>query len=171
MPARTAGFSALEFTLVLTVVSLVIYAILPSVEGTLQAAHETVVRQTAQAMQESLKLVALKHRTQANPQPVFDLVGVGDGTLDLNRAGFPIGTTRHAGEQRTMQVRDCAALWYAMLGGVPPSAAVVGNADFRVQTRFDSRHGLGCFYRYLRAGEMSIQYYPDDGSVISDARF
>ncbi|NQD37294.1 hypothetical protein HPT27_09665 [Permianibacter sp. IMCC34836] len=176
-----SGFSLLEFALVVMILAAVVYAILPSIGGSLKFAHETVVRQTAVAFRDSLTLVAAKHQLIAHTAnrtvhtghlaQFIDVAGFGNGSLDLNEQGYPIGSDWQAAEQRPLQTRDCLSLWYGLLGGLPPSAAIVGEADFRVQTLFDAQRGLGCSYRYLRAGEMTIRYFPDTGEVNADVQF
>jgi type II secretory pathway pseudopilin PulG len=165
------GFSLLEFAIVVLIVAGVVYALLPHVSDGIKLAHETVVRQTTTAFRDSLRLVSLKHQALMTQQAVYDLRGAGNGELDLNVHGYPIGTGWRAGDARSLHTRDCEALWYGMLGGVPPSAAVSGDSDFRVQTGFDAQHGLGCHYRYRRAGQMAIHYFPDDGTLSADDRF
>ena len=165
------GFSLLEFAVVVLIVALTVYALLPNVSDSLKLAHETVVKQTSSALRESLKLVALKHKALNTTAAVYDLAGVGTQQLDVNPGGFPIGVDRKPGEDRPLNAQDCEALWYALLGGIPPSARVQGDSDFRVQTRFEPSHGLGCHYRYRRGGEMAIQYFPADGVVTADVRF
>ncbi|MFZ5842409.1 MAG: type II secretion system protein [Pseudomonadota bacterium] len=165
------GFSLLEFAVVVLIIAGVVYALIPRVGDSLKLAHETVVTQTSAAYRESLKLVALKHKALNAGSAIYDLAGAGNGQLDLNQSGFPVGVDRTPGEERPLQAQDCEALWYALLGGIPPSASVQGDSDFRVQTRFDASHGLGCHYRYRRGGEMAIQYFPTDGTVTADVRF
>jgi len=165
------GFSLLEFAVVVLIIAGVVYALIPRVGDSLKLAHETVLTQTSAAYRESLKLVALKHKAIGQASAVYDLPGAGNGLLDLNNAGFPIGVDHKPGADRPLQAQDCEALWYALLGGIPPSASIQGDSDFRVQTRFDTNHGLGCHYRYRRGGEMAIQYFPADGVVTADVRF
>lgn len=178
---RNRGFTLLEFAVVVLIITGVVYAILPHIGSTLKFAHETVVRQTAVAFRDSLKLIAAKHQLIAHTasHPVatghlaqfIDVAGVGNGTLDLNERGYPMGSDWHAAEQRALHAADCQSLWYGLLGGLPPSAAIAGDADFRVQTLFDAQQGLGCRYRYLRAGDMAIRYFPDTGQLTADVRF
>ena len=164
------GFTALEFIVVLLIISVVVYAILPKVGDTLLHTHASVVRQTATAFQESLKLVALRHRSLATTAPVYGLQVIGDKQVDVNADGFPIGVGRKKDEQRPLQASDCEQLWHALLGGIPPSAALQGDSDFRVQTQFADDHGLGCRYRYRRVDGLGFSYFPDDGTVTADVR-
>ena len=115
--------------------------------------------------------MALKQKALRQSTASYDLADVGNGKLDLNQAGFPIGIDHTPGVERALQAPDCEALWYALLVGIPPSASILDDSDFRVQTRFDPKHGLGCHYRYRRGGEMAIQYFPADGTVTADVRF
>lgn len=171
MRYRLTGFSAFEFVVVLIIISLTVLAILPSFEGTLKGTRETIVKQTALAMQESLKRIRLRYVAARMSGPAMDLPDIADGTLDLNQAGFPVSTNWQPHQQRPITPADCQALWYALLGGVPPSASITGDTDFRVQTEFDRQLGLGCLYRYRRGGDLAIRYFPDDGSVTADVRF
>jgi len=170
------GFTLLEFALVVTIVAIVVYALIPRIGASLKFSHETVVSQTAMAFRVSLKLVAAKFVVaRQGPRhgsvPTIDLAGAGNGMLDLNAAGNPVGTDWSIADQRALQSQDCLALWYGLLGGLPPSAATVGDSHFRVLTTFDARNGLGCNYRYLRGGDMAIGYFPETGQVTVDARF
>ncbi len=171
------GFSLLEFAVVTLIAIVVVLALIPRIGDGLKWAHETVVRQTGVALRDNLELVSMKVMT-TNQQAVgtgvatrLDLAGVGNGDIDINDKGFPVGTDWRRNEQRTLRSADCEALWPALLGPFAPSARQSGDSDFRVLTTFDLQHGLGCRYRYQNGGEMQLDYYPDDGTVVVDDRF
>ncbi len=165
------GFTLLEFAIVALIISAVVYALIPRISDSLMLTHETVVRQTAAAFRDGLRLIGMKAGLQTEAPLRINVAGVGNGELDLNAAGFPIGVDWQAGQDRPLQAPDCAALWYAVLGALPPSATVFDDSDFRVQTVFERADGLGCRYRYLRGGSMHIHYFPDTGNVTVDDQF
>ena len=169
--SKRHGFSLLEFAIVVLIVSAVVYALIPRISDSLMLTHETVVRQTAAAFRDGLQLIALKAGLQDNATPRYNIAGIGDGQLDLNASGAPIGTDWQPGQDRALQAPDCVALWYAVLGALPPSASVFDTSDFRVQTVFARTTGLGCRYRYLPGGNMHIHYFPDTGTVTVDDQF
>lgn len=174
---RQHGFSLLEFAVVMLIVILVVLALIPRIGDGLKWAHESVVRQTGVAMRDNLELLSMKALTTSQ-QPVgngiatrLDMVGVGSGDIDINAKGFPVGIDWRRDEQRNLRASDCEQLWPALLGPFAPSARQSGESDFRVLTHFDEQHGLGCRYRYRNGGEMTLDYFPNDGTVAVDARF
>lgn len=168
---RARGFSLLEFAIVAMIITAVVYALIPRVSASLMLTHERAVQHTASAFESGLKLVALKVQASNRIGAIRDLAGIADGKLDLNAQGYPIGTDWQLNSTRALQAPDCEQIWYAVLGPLPPSAALVGDTDFRVQTVFEPDHGLGCRYRYRRGGEMHIHYFPDQGMLTADVRF
>ncbi len=174
---RQHGISLLEFAVVILIVVLVVLTLIPRIGDGLKWAHESVVRQTSVALRDNLELLSMKVLT-THQLPIgngvatrIDLTGVGNGNLDINDKGFPVGTDWRRGEQRSLRSSDCEALWLALLGPFAPSARQSGESDFRVLTTFDPQHGLGCRFRYLNGGDMALDFYPDDGTVVVDDRF
>lgn len=164
------GFSAFELMLVVLVFALVIYALLPRAADGLKLAHETVLRQSASAFSDSLRHVQLLRTARQLEGEQFDVQGLGDGTLDLNSAGFPVGTRRVRGDL-LLRAQDCVDLWRALLGPAAPTVSLLPGADFQVRLGNASSSGASCIYSYQRGGALQLRYYPADGRVTSTVRF
>ncbi len=169
-PARHQGFSAFELLLVMLVFALVMYALLPRAADGLKLAHETVLRQTAAAFSDSLRHVQLLRSARQLNGEHFDLPGIADGTLDLNSAGFPVGTRRVRGDT-LLRAQDCLDLWRALLGPAAPTVSLLPGADFQVRLGAGAQRGAVCVYSYQRGGRLQLRYQPADGQVTSTVRF
>jgi hypothetical protein len=103
---------------------------------------------------------------------VQNLPGVGDGTIDTNNIGYPIGTTKGTGNENIgVGNTGCEGVWNGVLSN-PPSVSVLNdNQTYRGYRHTSSRV---CSYVYRGNGDtgnqntglLVIKYDSRDGSVV-----
>ncbi len=116
--------------------------------------------------------VRAMYRSQGHAVRVQNLSGYGDGSIDTNNLGFPIGTNKgNSNENIGMGEAGCVGVWSGILID-PPTVSEFNNVQqYRSYRHTDSKV---CSYVYRGAGDMGnqdsgllvIKYDSRDGSVV-----
>lgn len=158
MKQQQKGFTMIELIVVIVILGVLAAIALPRFMDATEDAHTAAVKGTGGALAAGVALARAQwelNRAKGIATPGTNLVGFGDGTVDVNASGWPIGT---AG------ALNCAQLWTALLQG---SAPVLGT-DYTATTS-----GTACTYTYeldgRTAGERTISYESASGVVTTSA--
>lgn len=118
----------------------------------------------------SVRTVKTIFNAQGHSTRVQNLNGFGDGTIDTNNIGYPIGTTKGNGNENIgVGNQGCVDLWNGLLED-PPSVALNNGADYRAYRHSSNKF---CSYAYRKNGDTAnrnnsqiiIRYDSNTGNV------
>ena len=168
---RRNGFTLIELTMVLIIVGILAALALPRFADLSEQAELAQAEGIAGALRSAVLTVKAVYRSQGHSVRVQDLTGYGDGTIDTNNLGYPIGTTKGSSNENIGQGGlGCVDLWQGILVEAPTVAFDNDNQQYR-----SYRHTSGkvCSYVYRgrgdtgdqNLGQLVIKYDSRDGSV------
>ncbi|WP_272878760.1 type II secretion system protein [Aquipseudomonas alcaligenes] len=156
---NSKGFTLIELVVVIVILGILAAVALPRFMNATKDAHEAAVRGAGGALASAVLLARAQwevNRGKGVTTPNTDVVGFGDGTVDVNGSGWPLGTGG---------ALNCAQLWGALLQGSAPTVTGT-NSDY-----VTTSSGNVCTYTYQKdpssAGvpDDSIAYDSDTGVV------
>ncbi len=124
----------------------------------------------ATSLRTGAETVKLVFRTAGHTVRVQNLAGYGDGTIDTNNLGYPIGTTKGNGNENIgVGNAGCVGVWEGVLDA-PPTVATSNGSDYRSYRHTSNKI---CSYVYhaggdtgnRNTGQLVIRYDSRDGSV------
>jgi type II secretory pathway pseudopilin PulG len=175
-----AGFSLLEFALVLMIVSALVIILIPKINHLQDEAHYTSVQLTANSLQTAVRLTHSLWQSQGLNNQTGLLKGYGRGNIlignkgwpidaiEMNRQGSTLATVRFAQDDLT-----CIRLWNGLLKDSAPKVGLEiekdnidsNDLEFIYFTQLISGT---CRYRYhLNQGDLQIHYDLATGRVIT----
>ncbi|MBI4357074.1 MAG: prepilin-type N-terminal cleavage/methylation domain-containing protein [Gammaproteobacteria bacterium] len=165
MRNRISGFTLIELVIVIVLLSILAVIALPRFVETDKKAHEAVVGTLGGAFSAAVALLQSQFITNANRNLCNNVVGFGDGTMDVNSSGFAISTTDQvpACTGSTTSAATCLEIYTGLLQQNRPSAGTAGDVDFLV-----THAGGVCTYTYQRGGSLSFSYTVSSGAVSVD---
>lgn len=168
---RQKGFTMIELVVVIAILGILAAVALPHFIDSAKDAHRASVRSAAGALTSAVSLVRGQYELNrggggsnaclaGNCQ--INVQGYGNGAIDVNAAGWPIGTER-SGSPLTgssMSAEECRNLWSNLLQA--SSQSLTGTNPAFTATANDTR----CLYTYnLDGGDDVIEYNADTGEV------
>ena len=166
------GFTLAELVIVLILVGILAASIVPKFMDTLDETKLSQAQGVAAALRSGVNMVRATFVTQGYTTRVQDLPGFGDGTIDTNNIGYPIGIDKgNANENIGRGNAGCVGLWDGVLSNRPTVAHNNDNQDYRSYRHTSNKV---CSYVYRAGGDtgnqntgkLVIQYDSRDGSVI-----
>ena len=161
----------MELVLVLIVVGILAASFLPKFFDTLDEAELSQAQGVAAALRSGVDMVRATFVSQGHTVRVQNLPGFGDGTIDTNNIGYPIGRDKGNGNENIGRgSAGCVGLWDGVLSNRPSVAHNNDNQDYRSYRHTGNKV---CSYVYRaggdtgnwNTGELVIQYDSRDGSV------
>ena len=168
---KQTGFTLIELIVVIVILGIIAGFALPrfanlSEEAELAQAQgvASAIRVGAETVQSTFQMKGFSTRTQ-------NLSGYGDGTIDTNNIGYPIGIDKgNANENIGRGNAGCVGVWNGLLENPPSVSHNTNNADYRSYRHTSNRV---CSYVYRKNGDLGnrntgllvIKYDSRDGSV------
>lgn len=161
---HSQGFTLIELVLVLVIAGVIAAIAIPRFVELGSAAHRASVSGSAESFRTAVILVQVAYRVNgyAGPGTNDNVIGFGDGTVDVNTAGFPTDT---ANRNNINNATRCVNVWKGILGGaatISRSNQTAQDTDYKA-----SRSGQSCTYTYTRdtSATRSFTYLATNGSV------
>ena len=147
---RSKGFTLIELVVVIVILGILAAVALPRFINVTKDAHESAVKGAGGALASAVLLVRSQWEVNRNngstTTPNTNVAGFGDGTVDVNASGWPLGTGA---------TLDCVGVWTSVLQGSAPTVSTAAGSDYQA-----SISGLVCTYTY--------QNDPSTGGVADD---
>lgn len=168
---QVAGFTLVELVIVLLLIAVLAAFALPRFSQLRSEAELAQVQGVAGALQTGVRLAQTVFVSQGHRSRVQNLSGFGEGNVDTNNAGFPIGIDKGNGNENIGRgPSGCAGVWTGVLSAAPSVAHNSAALDYQAYRHSASRV---CSYVYRAGGDSAnrlnaqlvIQYDSRNGSV------
>ena len=167
---KLSGFTVVELVVVIALLGVLAAMALPRFLDVADKAELAAAEATAGAYKTAVTQVRLAWELEGTGRRVQNLSRFGDGLVDTNDSGFPIGMDKGTGNENIgRQRKGCTELWDGLLQS-PPSVSLTANADFQAYRHTGNKM---CSYVYRKSGDqrryptaaLVIQYDSRDGGV------
>lgn len=175
-----AGFSLLEFTLVLIIISALVTILIPKFDLLQVDAHQSSVQLTANSLQAAVRLTHSLWQSQGSNKKTELLKGFGRGNILMGKKGWPIDAINMDPQNPLIvDVRfaldnsTCVRLWNGLLKNSAPKVELEIEDDNVADNQNSSAYVAQlisgtCQYRYLlNQNDLRINYDLATGRVIT----
>jgi prepilin-type N-terminal cleavage/methylation domain-containing protein len=175
-----AGFSLLEFTLVLMIISVLVAFLIPKFNHLQDDAHQSSVQLTANSLQGAVRLTHSLWQSQGSNKKTALLKGYGSGNILMGKKGWPIEAIDMNHQDSTIETvrfaldsSTCVRLWNGLLKNSAPKVGLKIENDNVAESDIESIYlaqliSGTCHYRYrLNQADMQIHYDLATGRVIT----
>ena len=165
------GFTLIELVVIIVILAILAAFALPRFADLQDEAELSSVEYIASSFKVAADTVKLVFNSKGHTTRVQNLQGFGDGTIDTNNIGYPIGIDKGTGNENIGQGNPgCVGVWQGILESPPSVAFGNNNSDYR-SYRHTGRKV--CSYAYRLNGDtgnrnqaqLVIRYDSRDGKV------
>lgn len=173
-----AGFSLLEFTLVLMIISFLAVVLISKINHLQDDAHEASVQLSANSLQAVVRLTHSVWQSKGSSNKTELLQGFGGGNILMGKHGWPIDVIEMnqqdsviTSEAFALSNSTCIRLWNGLLKGSAPKVRLKTESDDMAESNIETVYvaqleGGICQYRYhLYQGDLRIHYDLATGRV------
>ena len=166
-----SGFTLIELVVVIVILAILAIFALPRFADLQDQAELNSIEYIASSLGVGVETVKLTFAAKGHSTRVQNLEGFGDGTIDTNNIGYPIGTGKGTGNENIGQgATGCVDVWGAVLQSPPSVANGNNNSDYRSYRHTGNKV---CSYAYRLNGDTAgrnrsqlvIRYDSRDGTV------
>jgi type II secretory pathway pseudopilin PulG len=171
-----AGFSLLEFTLALMIMTALVSILIPKLNDLQDDAHRASVQLTANSLQAAVNLTHSLWQSQGSNNRTVLLKSFGRGNILIGSEGWPIDAislnadyAKAASTRSSRNSSTCIRLWNGLLkDSAPKVVKVAENINVAINVAYFAQFTKDiCRYRYrLNQDELRIDYDLATGRVI-----
>ncbi|MBT8449482.1 MAG: type II secretion system GspH family protein [Gammaproteobacteria bacterium] len=168
---KESGFTLIELVITIVLIAVLAAVALPKFADLSGDSELAQVQGLEAAFKSGVNIVRTVFQSKGYTTRVQNLPGYGDGTIDTNNLGYPIGSNKGNGNENIgIGNFGCVGLWTALLDTPPSVAFNNDNEDFRSYRHTSNRV---CSYVYRGSGDLGnqntgllvLKYDSRDGSV------
>lgn len=159
LPRPQQGFTIVELIVVIVLIGILSAVALPRFISLTSDAHYAAVSGVRGALASGVALFRSTWTAKGHTAAQANVVGFGDGTVDSNAAGFPVGT---GGNATLSTAAHCVEVWDGVLQAGAPTAAVAAGAGVDYVATVA---GATCTYTYQDDTTRTITYASATGVV------
>jgi type II secretory pathway pseudopilin PulG len=178
---KRAGFSLLELTLILTIISALLGVFVSKISSLQDGAYEASVQLTADSLQGVVRLTHSVWQSQGSTNKIELLQGFGGGNILMGKQGWPIDviamnyqdSASIAADGFALSNSSCIRLWNGLLKDSAPKVVLETEHDNKSSNDSETvyfaqlENGI-CHYRYrLNQDGLRINYDLATGRVIT----
>lgn len=159
MKKQQAGFTLIELVVVILVLSILGATALPRFMNVTSDAYKAAVAGAGGGLGSGIALAHAQWVANGSTGATANVAGFGDGTVDVNTNGWPVGTNN-----TTMgAAQDCVEVWNGVMQN-PPSASTAAGSDYLVTL---VGGGVTCRYTFQPSTTPArrIDYNSNNGAV------
>lgn len=169
--SKQQGFSVIELISVLVIIAILAVTLMPKYVNLSQEVHVANAKHLSSQLKTSIDMVRMTFLIQGHSTRVQNLSGYGDGNMDTNNQGYPIGIDKGNGNENVgRNNKGCAELWQGLMNDAPTVAHNNNNQSYRSYRHTSNRV---CSYVFRGSGDLGnqnsgqiiIRYDTRDGSV------